>query len=160
VAAGVLEADPALDRAARLRHDDPAHLPADPADASQDIRIAKAATVLAVRRHAGRSRVVLSDTGRVIERTGKDLREVDLLVGSGGVLRNATPEVAEHILRSVVGTDPEGWQLPERPTLVVDHDYVLAAVGLLAGTHPEAASTLARQHFHPDGRSTSDTPTT
>jgi len=160
VAAGVLEADPALDRAARLRHDDPAHLPADPADASQDIRIAKAATVLAVRRHAGRSRVVLSDTGRVIERTGKDLREVDLLVGSGGVLRNATPEVAEHILRSVVGTDPEGWQLPERPALVVDHDYVLAAVGLLAATHPEAARTLARRHFHPDGGNASGTPTT
>jgi len=160
VAAGVLEADPALDRAARLRHDDPAHLPADPADATQDIRIAKAATVLAVRRHAGRSRVVLSDTGRVIERTGKDLREVDLLVGSGGVLRNATPEVAEHILRSVVGTDPEGWQLPERPALVVDHDYVLAAVGLLAATHPEAARTLARRHFHPDGGNACGTPTT
>ena len=113
VAAGVLEADPALDDAARRRHDDPAHLPADRVDASYDVRIATAATVLAVRRHAGRSRVVLSDTGRVIERTGKDLREVDLLVGSGGVLRNAAPAVAEEILRSVVGTDPEGWQLPE-----------------------------------------------
>ena len=146
-------------QAARLRHDDPAHLPADPVDASYDVRIATAATVLAVRRHAGRSRVVLSDTGRVIERTGKDLREVDLLVGSGGVLRNAAPDVAEGILRSVVGTDPEGWQLPERPALVVDHDYVLAAVGLLAGPHPEAARTLARRHFHPHGREASGMPT-
>ncbi len=123
------------------------------------MRIATTATVLAVRRHAGRSRVVLSETGRVIERTGKDLREVDLLVGSGGVLRNAAPGVAEGILRSVVGTDPEGWQLPERPVVVVDHDYVLAAVGLLAGPHPEAARTLARRHFHPHGRESSGIPT-
>ena len=75
------------------------------------------------------------------------------------MLRNAAPDVAEGILRSVVGTDPEGWQLPERPALVVDHDYVLAAVGLLAGPHPEAARTLARRHFHPHGREASGMPT-
>ncbi|MFN7136748.1 MAG: glutamate mutase L, partial [Thermomonas sp.] len=43
---------------------------------------------LALRRHAGRSRVVVGPTGRVVERSGRDLREVDLLVGSGGALRN------------------------------------------------------------------------
>ena len=158
IAAGILDADHELERAARVRHDDPAHLPTDPADASYDARIATAATVLAVRRHAGRSRVVLSDEGRVIERSGKDLREVDLLVGSGGVLRNAGPGVADAILRSVVGTDPEGWQLPEHPDVVVDHDYVLAAIGLLAGPHPEAARALARRHFHPHGREAAGTP--
>ena len=43
---------------------------------------------LAVRRHAGRQQVVFSPDGRLVERSGKDLREVDLLVGSGGVLRH------------------------------------------------------------------------
>ncbi len=76
------------------------------------------------------------------------------------MLRNAAPDVAEGILRSVVGTDPEGWQLPERPALVVDHDYVLAAVGLLAGPHPEVARSLVRRHFHPHGREASGMPTT
>ena len=52
---------------------------------------------LALRRHAGRSKVVVSPEGRVVERSGKDLREVDLLVGSGGVLRHGRPGVAERI---------------------------------------------------------------
>ena len=82
--------------------------------------------------------------GRVVERTGKDLREVALLVGSGGVLRHSDPESAARILGGLTGTSPEGWQLPEHPRVVVDHDYVLAAVGLLSERRPQAASALAR----------------
>ena len=159
VAANLFGAEPGLVEAAQVRHDDPAHLPSGPADTSYDVAIATAATVLAVRRHAGRSRVVLSDEGRVIERTGKDLREVDLLVGSGGVLSNADPDVADGVLRSVVGTDPEGWQYPEHPEVVVDHDYVLAAIGLLADGHRSAAEALGKRAFHPHGRSGPTSPT-
>ncbi len=82
--------------------------------------------------------------GRVVERTGKDLREVALLVGSGGVLRHADAGAAERILGGVVGVSPEGWQLPEHPRVVVDRDYVLAAVGLLSESRPAAAAALAR----------------
>ena len=72
-----------------------------------------------------------------VERTGKDLREVDLLVGSGGVLRHGRPGVAERVLAGSLGEDVEGgWQLPRAPRVVVDVDYVLCAVGLLAGTTP------------------------
>ena len=59
----------------------------------EDERIAAAAVGLALRRHAGRSQVVVGPDGRVVERTGKDLREVDVLVGSGGVLRHGRPGV-------------------------------------------------------------------
>jgi hypothetical protein len=79
----------------------------------------------------------------VVQRTGKDLREVALLVGSGGVLRAAEPAVADRVLHAVVGTHADGWQLPEHPRVVVDRDYVLAAVGLLAEEHPSGAARLA-----------------
>ena len=96
-----------------------------------------------MRRHAGRSRVVVSPEGRVVERSGKDLREIDLLVCSGGVFRNGRPGVAERVLDDSTGADVEGgWQLPRKPRVVVDHDYVLAAAGLLAGRHPQAAYRL------------------
>ena len=62
--------------------------------APTDLRIAATAATLAVRRHVGRSRVVIGPDGRVVERSGKDLREVDLLVGSGGVLRHAPADEA------------------------------------------------------------------
>lgn len=124
------------------RSREPGYLPDTDAERVVDEQIATAAVTLAMRRHAGRSQVVVGPDGRVVQRTGKDLREVALLVGSGGVLR-ATGTVAQRVLGAVVGHDPEGWQLPEAPRVVVDRDYVLAAVGLLAGEHPEAAARLA-----------------
>jgi uncharacterized protein (TIGR01319 family) len=111
---------------------DPAYLPGDAEGRAGDEALARAAATIAMRRHVGRSRVVLSPEGRVVERTGKDLRAVGLLVGSGGVLRSADPATAARILGAATGRDPEGWQLPEDPRIVVDADYVLAAAGLIA----------------------------
>jgi hypothetical protein len=85
---------------------------------------------------------VVSPEGRVVERTGKDLREVDLLVGSGGVLRHGRPDVAGRVFAGSVGKVEGGWQLPRRAEVTVDVDYVLAAAGLLASTHPDAARRL------------------
>jgi uncharacterized protein (TIGR01319 family) len=134
---------PALTEAAQRRHDDPGFLPATDAERDADEAIARAAVGLALRRHAGRSKVVVSPEGRVVERTGKDLREVDLLVGSGGVLRNGRAGVAARVLAGSTGADLDGgWQLPRAPRVVVDTDYVLAAAGLLAAEHPDAAIRL------------------
>jgi len=132
-----------LEEAAERRHADPGYLPDTDHESEIDEAIASAAAGLALRRHAGRSRVVVSPEGRVVERSGKDLREVDLLVCSGGVFRNGRPGVEQRIVEGNVGADtPGGWQLPRRPRVVTDHDYVLAAAGLLAGRHPEAAYRL------------------
>ncbi|RYU13955.1 glutamate mutase [Nocardioides iriomotensis] len=147
VAAGLL--DPALADAAAVRQADPSYLPGDALGADADLAIAAAAVTVALRRHAGRSQVVFSPEGRVVERSGKDLREVDLLVGSGGVLRHSDSP-ADGVLTRHLAADPgAGWQLPEHPRTVVDRDYVLAPVGLLAAAYPEAARSLARRLLRP-----------
>jgi uncharacterized protein (TIGR01319 family) len=128
--------------AARRRHDDPGYLPDSDDEYAADEAIAAAAVGLALRRHAGRARVVVGPDGRVVERTGKDLREVDLLVGSGGVLRNGRTGVADRVLGAGTGDVEGGWQVPRAPRVVVDRDYVLAAAGLLAQPHPDAAYRL------------------
>ncbi len=130
--------------AAVRRTGDPAFLPSTDGDREDEVWLATTAATLAVRRHAGRARVVLGPDGRVVERSGKDLREVDLLVGSGGVLRHAPGDGALRVLGALTGVSPEGWQQPEHPAVVVDRDYVLAAVGLLAERFPVAAAALAR----------------
>ncbi len=142
----VEEADlPELTAAARLRSDDPGFLPSSDHERDADEAIARAAIGLALRRHAGRSKVVVSPEGRVVERTGKDLREVDLVVGSGGALRHGRTGIADRVLAPNVGAGIDGgWQLPEHARVVVDADYVLAAIGLLAPRHPMAAYRLAR----------------
>jgi uncharacterized protein (TIGR01319 family) len=135
---------PDLVSAARRRQAEPGYLPEDDVEADVDEQLAQAAVGLALRRHAGRSRVVVSPEGRVVERTGKDLREVDLLVCSGGIFRHGRPGVSDRVLAGSVGPDlPGGWQLPARAHVVVDHQSVLAAVGLLSATHPGTASRLA-----------------
>ena len=131
-----------LVEAAHARQADPGLLPVSDEERDIDEAIATAAVGLALRRHAGRSRVVFGADGRVVERTGKDLREVDLLVGSGGVLRNGRAGVERRVLTGSTGEIDGGWQLPRAPRVVVDHDYVLAAAGLLAGPHPVAAYRL------------------
>ena len=144
-AAGLAD-DPRLVAAATARSDDPSYLPGDDADRDDDETIAREAIGLALRRHAGRSTVVVGPGGRVVERSGVDLRQVDLVVASGGVLRHGREAVADRVLAGSVGPDAArggGWQLPEAPVVVVDTAYVLAAVGLLADRHPDAARRLA-----------------
>jgi uncharacterized protein (TIGR01319 family) len=139
---------PALEAAARARADDPGLLPGDDASRALDLRIAELALGLALRRHAGRQRVAFGPGGRLVERDGIDLREVHLLVGSGGVLRHAPATQAALTVRTGTGDPvPGGWLLPREPRVVVDRTYVLAAAGLLAAEHPHPAYSLLRRYL-------------
>ncbi|GIM85813.1 glutamate mutase L [Salinispora arenicola] len=124
----------ALAVAARRRAEDPGYLPVRAAERAADARIGALAATVALRRHARGAA-----TG---ERAGRDLRDVRLLVGSGGVLRHAAPADAVGMLAGVLVDHGGGWPLPRAARPVVDVDYVLAAAGLLAGEHPVAARAL------------------
>src|SRR6185369_1204621 len=56
-----------LGAAAARRQQDPAYLPETDDERDADEAIARAAVGIALRRHAGRSRVVVSPEGRVVE---------------------------------------------------------------------------------------------
>ncbi|MEV6970376.1 glutamate mutase L [Hamadaea sp. NPDC051192] len=111
--------------AAALRSERPGLVagPDDPLDG----RIAALAATVAVRRHA---------------RSGPDLRDVRLVIGSGGVLRHNSPAFGRAVLRTALADTAGGWALPRDPAVVIDSAYVLAAAGLLADDHPAAALTL------------------
>jgi uncharacterized protein (TIGR01319 family) len=130
--------------AAEQRAANPALLPTDDAEAEVDLVLARLAATIACRRHA-RPEVITPAPGQAVRRGGADLREVRLVVGSGGVLRHADPEQAVDVLRSVVRDPGGGWRTPEHPRVVVDRSYVLAAAGLLAldGRAPLAAALLS-----------------
>ena len=100
---------------------------------------------MALRRHARPSDPVVADGPR---RSGKDLRSVGLVVGSGGVLRHAARGRCRGRARLQRSSDHAGgWKVPERPRLVVDRSYVLAAAGLLSEDHPGAAARLLRDQL-------------
>jgi uncharacterized protein (TIGR01319 family) len=129
---------------AEHRHADPGYVPLSEDELGRDQELASLALGVAVRRHAGRAQVVFGPDGRVVERTGKDLREVDLMVGSGGVLRHSGGD-GPRVMTRLLTDDGQGWQLPQDPRVVVDVDYVLAPAGLLAAQHPEAALALLQR---------------
>ena len=98
-------------------------VPAEPTPA----RLAALAATVALRRHT---------RGRT---AGRDLRDVRLVVGSGGVLRHGGGDA---VLDAVLGDTAGGWAPPARPRRMIDSRYVLAAAGLLSHEHPDAAAAL------------------
>ncbi|MGH3656251.1 MAG: glutamate mutase L [Micromonosporaceae bacterium] len=141
--------------AAEARADNPGFTPGDPADIAIDQRLAQLAITVALRRHARGERIGPANTPR---RGGKDLRQVSLVVGSGGVLRHSDPPRATALLRTAVTDHAGGWPVPVAPAIAVDQRYVLAAAGLLAGDYPDAAKALLRHEFGGSPLPADDTP--
>ncbi|HEX7186845.1 MAG TPA: glutamate mutase L [Actinomycetes bacterium] len=88
--------------AAQVRAADPAYLPDADEERTVDARLAELAVTVALRRHG---------------RGGKDLREVALVVGSGGVLRHGSVELRERVLRPATNDLTGGWPVPEDANL-------------------------------------------
>ena len=125
--------------AAARRAAEPGVVPVGAAEWAVDRRIAELAATVALRRHARGD----STGGRAV----RDLRDVRLVIGSGGVLRHAAAGEGLGVLAAVLADHAGGWPLPRAAGTVVDVDYVLAAGGLLAADHPAAAVALLRRHL-------------
>jgi uncharacterized protein (TIGR01319 family) len=148
-APGVLEAaaaeslagadDPALARWVERVHDDPALLPSTPQERAHDLALATMAATVAARRH-GRP-------GAPGE-APRPLKDVRLLLGSGGVLRHAGAGDADRVLSAVLADHGGGWRPPAEAATRVDTAYLLFAAGLLAGERPELARAVAAQIPH------------
>jgi uncharacterized protein (TIGR01319 family) len=133
-----LDVDPGLAVAAARRAAATGMLPTGDAERAEDLAIAALAAVVALRRHA---------RGEPGGAPRKDLRDVRLVIGSGGVLRHAPAEGAATVLGAPLSDLGGGWPLPRRARVVVDVDYVLAPAGLLAAEHPETARQLLRKQL-------------
>ena len=143
---GLLSANEAaaLTPAAEMRVANPS-LDVTESEGAVDLRLAGLAARIAMSRHAGRLAVTLSASGASIRREGRDLRDVPMLVATGGVFEHADPaQVAIALAGTMV---PDGSRLlPRAASLHIDCRYVLAAVGLLADEYPEQAASLFAQH--------------
>lgn len=133
-----IAADTGLDAAAELARLNP--VPTDENMRRFVEYLAVSAAREAVFRHAGRIRFLYTPTGRVTVASGKDLTRVRWVVGTGGALTRLDigPQVMEAIRKPKAAAE----LLPESPRFVADHNYLLAAMGLIADRYPEAAVRL------------------
>ncbi|MBM6402746.1 glutamate mutase L [Phycicoccus sp. CSK15P-2] len=112
---------------------DPGRLARTPEEWDAEETLATTAVRVALRRHG---RPAPGERPR-------PLADVGLVVGSGGVLRHAAPQLADRVLAAALADHGGGWRVPDRARTTVDRDYVLAAVGLLADEDPALAAALA-----------------
>jgi len=101
-----------------------------------------AAVAEALNRHAGRLEALPLRRDAWVQ-SGKDLRRANVVIGSGGVFA-AREDALDLLAAAVQEAASRGDRLvPEEAKLMIDRDYVLFAVGLLAPRFPEAAAGLA-----------------
>jgi uncharacterized protein (TIGR01319 family) len=118
------------------------------ADDGIDVRLARLAGMIAVRRHARGEPAHRAGGAPPARPAGRDLSQVRLVIGSGGVLRHAAAARAAAVLAAVCGDHGGGWRTPGAAAVRVDTAYVLAAAGLLAADYPAAATTLLQHYLY------------
>jgi uncharacterized protein (TIGR01319 family) len=122
------------------------HLPASADERAFDQALARAAVGIAVQRHCGTLKTVYTPTGPVTVQHGKDLRRIDAVIGTGGVL--AASADARAILSRALADPREPLALkPVAPRLLLDREYLLYACGLLQSVEPHGALELALAHL-------------
>lgn len=121
-----------------------ATVPSQPSDFDFDIALASAATTVAIERHAGRlSQVWTGGKQPVNVRGGKDLSLVKTVIGTGGIFAH-NPK-AERILENALASERSFDTLsPRAANRVIDTEYCMYAIGLLAEDTPDLAFQLAR----------------
>jgi uncharacterized protein (TIGR01319 family) len=132
-----------LDAGAGRRVEERDLVPADAHEREIDDRLAGVATTIALRRHAGVMRTVLTPTGAVLRKNGRDLRSATCVIATGGVFAHSNR--ASEIVREAVGEVHRQGALmaPDVPVLV-DRSYLLWAVGLLRDEQPHTAARVVR----------------
>lgn len=105
-------------------------------------RLAKEAVLKATERHAGRIRYIYGPSGRSTLAQGKDLTQVQFIIGTGGALTRL-PHGRE-LLEGIRGADETGLVLfpGETAKVLLDHDYIMASLGALSRKNKKAAIRL------------------
>lgn len=142
--AGAEEA--AIRQAVSRRPEHPEWIPENPEESRLDRFLAIGCATHALRRHCGTMLLTRGKGGPpTLVRDGPDLREVELVLGTGGVF--ARREDGLEILREALERRAPRSLTPREPRLGIDGNYVLAASGLLASEDPEAAMRLLKREL-------------
>ncbi len=105
--------------------------------------LAEYATITAMKRHAGHYRNLFGGEGKKTLAEGKDLTQVQNIIGTGGALTRLPHriEIMEKIAKSNSGNE----LLPTAEAkILVDNDYIMASLGVMSRHYPEEALHLLK----------------
>ena len=122
-------------------------VPAPDSDgAALDQALASMAVRIGVRRHAGTMEETYTMMGKTFVQEGKNLMQIKNIVVTGGSLIHSehTDKIAGYALYSA--EDPASLR-PREARVLVDRSYILAAMGLLSVTEPQAALQIMKKEL-------------
>lgn len=122
------------------------YLPQNKAEEKIEQLFGQLAIKEALKRHSGRLEERFSPRGKDFVQYGKDLTEVEYLIGTGGLL--SSHQFSRNILEASLKLQSEPQVLtPEQPEIIIDQQYLLAEIGLMAKLDRKTASKLAKNYI-------------
>lgn len=128
------------------RYRNVASLPENLHDEFIDQLLGEMCAYRAMHRHVGRVEEVFTPMGLIYNQIGKDLSEVEYVIGTGGVLVHAKNPIS--ILSKTTNILHNHQELrPIHPKYLLDESYIMAAMGLLSQKEPLLALKLLKKHL-------------
>lgn len=110
-----------------------------------DFALASQCLKIASDRHSGEIEKAFTSSGQVYIQTGKDLTNINKVIGTGGSIINATRQC--EIINNVLLRSDSNRLKPKKATIYLDKFYILSAMGLLADTYPEVAIRILKKEI-------------
>ncbi|AOT72842.1 GlmL-related ornithine degradation protein [Geosporobacter ferrireducens] len=102
------------------------------------------AVLTAMNRHSGKLRHLYGPTGKKTLAEGKDLTNIQWIIGTGGALTRLPKRI--EILKEIALRNKGDYLLPTpEAQILIDNHYIMASLGVLSKRYPEAALNLMKQ---------------
>ncbi len=129
-----------------LRTDNVNYVPNSSFDYQIDSYIAKVCINTAFSRHVGTYKDVFTQFGTMFYQLGKDLTDTKYVIGTGGALIHSKDPSS--ILSVIKESKEKVYELrPKKPKYMLDHLYILSAMGLLAEKEPLKALRIMKKQL-------------
>lgn len=101
------------------------------------------AVITAVKRHAGQLRHLYGPGGKKTIAEGKDLTQVETIIGTGGALTRLPNRI--NILKQISESGKGNELLPSKEAkILIDTQYIMASLGVMSKKYPEEALKLLK----------------
>ncbi len=128
------------------RNNNTSYVSEDKLDIDFDEAMAKICVDLSMNRHVGKIQTVYTPMGQVFSQEGKDLMTLPYIIGTGGVIVNS--ENPKKILEaSLFSMDDPTLLKPKNPSYLLDKNYILSAMGLLAMDNENMAVRMLKKYI-------------
>ena len=110
-------------------------------ETEEEIKIIKMLSIISAKtalyRHVGQVKEIYGPTGKKTIAEGKDLTAIKFLIGTGGALTRLAEMDKE--LEKIIKDKQPLYLLPNDIRVLIDKDYIMASIGVMAKVYPKAA---------------------